>query len=59
MDKANITFSEVVKNEICHLEYDDKTAYTLLLSFFINNSEFCMSSTSKGYIVHTHFLPHL
>ncbi len=59
MNKVDITFSEIVKNEICHLEYDDKTAYALLLSFFINNSEFCLSSTSKGYIVHTHFLPNI
>ncbi len=59
MNKPNITFSEVVKNEICHLEYNDATAYYLLLSFLINNSEFCMSSTSKGYIVHTHFLPNV
>ncbi len=59
MEKPAVTFSEIVKEEICHLEYNDQTAYILLLSFLINNSEFCMSAQSKGYIVHTHFLTNI
>ena len=53
-----ITFSEIVKNEICHLEYNEQSSKFLLLSFFINNSEFIISD-EKYYLISTHFLPNI
>ena len=53
-----LTFSEIVKDEICHLDFDDTSSKYLLISFFINNSEFIINN-EKYYIVVTHHLANI
>ncbi|MGL4948569.1 MAG: DNA-binding protein WhiA [Mycoplasma sp.] len=54
MDKKQ-TFSELVKSEVCHLEYNEDCAKVILQSFFINNSEFIMNGSQKYYVLNSHY----
>ena len=53
-----LTFSEIVKNEICHLDFENKSSKYLLISFFINNSEFIINN-EKYYIITTHHIANI
>lgn len=44
-----LTFSEQVKEEVCHLEYSKECAYYILLAFFVNNSSFVIDENFRGY----------
>ncbi|MGL4951054.1 MAG: DNA-binding protein WhiA [Mycoplasma sp.] len=52
---TELTFSEVVKNEVCHLEYDEESAHYILLSVFINNGEFIINGPDKYYAIYSHY----
>ncbi|MGL4951632.1 MAG: DNA-binding protein WhiA [Mycoplasma sp.] len=52
---AELTFSEIVKNEVCHLEYNAECAKMILTSFFINSSEFIMNGSEKYYVVYSYY----
>lgn len=50
-----LTFSEQVKEEISHLEYNAECAVIILFSIFKNNAEFMMTNTAKYYVISTQY----
>lgn len=54
MDRE-LTFSEQVKEEISHLEYNTECAAIILFAIFKNNAEFTMTDVAKYYVIYTQY----
>lgn len=59
MDRENITFSELVKEEASHLEMTNDSAMFFLISFFSNNGQFELFNGEQSFIVSTHYLSNI